>query len=440
MKRVILGLGASAALILAGCGGSTDTGQLVGVRERPAWQMTDPYGMVFIPQGSYNMGPSDQDVFYAQVSQSKTVSIPAFYMDDTEITNNEYRQFVYWVKDSLAHTILGHFLAADEDAEETSEGTKIIDWKQKIKWDGKGGEEESEEGSGSLEDLFYKQDERYYGRKELDTRKLNYKYERVKYKQASMDMAQSKRPGAKPLDNRKKYVEQITVNIFPDTLAWLHDYTYAYNEPLSSSYFWHPAYDEYPVVGVSWKQANAFCSWRTKIFTEYFFVRGMAFLNDFRLPTEAEWEFAARGGLQLSPYPWGGPYIRNFKGCFLGNFKPMRGNYIDDGGLYTVKVTSYWPNDYGLYCMSGNVAEWTGDTYDESGYNFIGDLHPYYNYEAKNDDAPVLKRKVIRGGSWKDIGYYMQTATRSYDYQDSAKCHIGFRCVISFSGRDKSDL
>ena len=144
--------------------------------------------------------------------------------------------------------------------------------------------------------------------------------------------------------------------------------------------------------------------------------------------------------MQNDPYPWGGPYIRNSRGCFLANFKPLRGNYIDDGGFYTVKATAYWPNDYGLYCMSGNVAEWTSNAYDESAYNFQHDLNPDYSYDAKDSDPPALKRKVIRGGSWKDIGYYLQTGTRSYEYQDTSKCYVGFRCVMDFMGRDKSDF
>jgi gliding motility-associated lipoprotein GldK len=157
------------------------------------------------------------------------------------------------------------------------------------------------------------------------------------------------------------------------------------------------------------------------------------------LPTEAEWEYAARGGRTGTDYPWGGPYIRNSKGCLLANFKPGRGNYSDDGGTYTVKVRSYLPNDYGLYCMAGNVAEWTSSAFDPSASTFVNDLAPTFNYEARKNEAEVMKRKVVRGGSWKDVGYFLQNASRSYEYQDSAKSYIGFRCVTHFLGRDLRD-
>jgi formylglycine-generating enzyme len=123
----------------------------------------------------------------------------------------------------------------------------------------------------------------------------------------------------------------------------------------------------------------------------------------------------------------------------MANFKPGRGNYSDDGGAYTVNVRSYYPNDYGLYNMAGNVAEWTKDAFDESASTFTHDLAPAISYEAKPNDPIVLKRKVVRGGSWKDVGYFLQNSTRTFEYQDTAKSYIGFRCVTHYQGRDIKD-
>lgn len=411
-----------AILILSSCGGG-NRGQLTGALNRERWYQADPYGMVFIPSGAYNMGPSDQDVPYAMTAQSKTVSVHAFYMDNTEITNNEYRQYVEWVRDSLAHRLIG----GDHLIEEGEYGERI-NWKKKIKWD-------DDENVETLAELFLPESERFYRRKEIDSRKLKFEYYWIDLKEAAQ-----KSNREQGMTDRSVFIKKDIINVFPDTLAWIHDYTYSFNDPITSMYFWHPAYDEYPVVGITWKQARAFCIWRTQLLNSYLLENGESFVQDFRLPTESEWEYASRGGHDLAPYPWGGPYIRNSRGCFLGNFKPMRGNYMDDGGFYTVKTTSYWPNDYGLYCMSGNVAEWTSNAYDEAAYNFSHDLNPDYSYEAKDSDPVALKRKVIRGGSWKDVGYYLQTGTRTYEYQDTAKCYVGFRCVMSFLGRDKADF
>ena len=408
-------------LILAGCG-SGNKGELTGVISREKWYQSDPYGMVFIPAGSFNMGPSDQDVPYAVTSQGKSVTVPAFYMDNTEITNNEYRQFVYWVRDSLAHRLIGGEHIIDE-----GEYGERINWREKIKWD----DEQNEE---TLAELFLPETERFYRRKEIDSRKLNFEYYWIDLKTAAQ--RESREQGMR---DRSVFIKKDVLNVYPDTLSWIHDYTYSYHDPMTQMYFWHPAYDDYPVVGVNWKQARAFCIWRTQLYNSYLEENGNSFVQDFRLPSETEWEYAARGGLELSPYPWGGPYIRNSRGCFLGNFKPMRGNYMDDGGVYTVKATSYWPNDYGVYCMAGNVAEWTSNAFDESAYSFTHDVSTNYEYEAKDSDLPALKRKVIRGGSWKDVAYYLQTSSRTYEYQDTAKCYIGFRSVMSFLGRDKSD-
>ena len=431
--------------MISSCG-SSDNGFLVGVQNRPEWYQPDPYGMLFIPNGSYNMGNSDQDVPYAQVSGSKTVTVQAFYMDETEITNNEYREFVNWVMDSIAHIKLGesledHLITENEETGETYD-PPFINWDAKIAWDDPGDEEQRE----ILAAMYLPENERFYRRKQIDTRLLKYDYYYIDYKAAAAkdyttgvpdEGSYNNRPQG--LKDRSVYIIKKTISVYPDTLAWVHDFTYSFNEPMTQMYFWHPAYDNYPVVGVSWVQARAFCIWRTQKLNSWSFRNEEAIVNDFRLPTESEWEWAARGGLDMSPYPWGGPYIRNSNGCFLGNYKPMRGNYTDDGGSQTLIVGHYAPNDYGLYDMAGNVAEWTSNSFDESAYNFAHDLNMDYCYEAKETDSPVLKRKVIRGGSWKDIGYYMQVGSRSYEYQDTAKCYIGFRCVQTYLGRDKGD-
>jgi gliding motility-associated lipoprotein GldK len=199
---------------------------------------------------------------------------------------------------------------------------------------------------------------------------------------------------------------------------------------MTKRYFCHPATGNYPVVGVNWIQATAFCQWRTHYLNSFLEGKKRAQESDFRLPTEAEWEYAARGGRSQSMYPWGNYYLRNKKGCLLANFKPGRGNYPEDGGFYTVRADAYWPNDFGLYCMAGNVAEWTSSLYYEGGYNFVHDMNPDIRYNAKDTDPPRMKRKVIRGGSWKDVGYFLETSTRTYEYQDTSKSYIGFRCVI----------
>ena len=221
--------------------------------------------------------------------------------------------------------------------------------------------------------MYLSTNERYNSLREFDTRKYMYEYQVLNLQEASK---KSNREGnATGKRDRSEFLSTVSVNIYPDTLAWMHDYAYSFNEPYTNDYYSHTAYDDYPVVGVSWKQAIAFTKWRTEQMNKFLRANKLQASPDFRLPTESEWEYAARGGQDLSPYPWGGPYTRNNKGCFLANFKPLRGNYVADGALKTVKVASYNPNGYGLYDMSGNVAEWTSNAFDESAFSYAHDMN-----------------------------------------------------------------
>ena len=447
MKNILLILITAAALFSCTAG---PQGELVGVYPREQWIQVNPYGMNYIHLGSYTMGPSDQDVPFAMNTRSKTVTMPAFYIDVHEISNNEYRQFCEWVKDSLYRNTLAeddnedYFFAETEDGIELDrfiDKGYILNWETPINW-------EDEDIFDLLYDEYFLQgSDQYYNRRQYDTRKLNYRYWWLNFDAAaskeSRDSEYSETNSLNQLhsvrghSDRSQFVVEETINIFPDTLVWVRDFSYGFNEPLAD-YFWHPAYDNYPVVGVTWSQAKAFNAWRTQLMNNWRNSNGQSDVQRFRLPTEAEWEYAARGGLELSPFPWGGPYMRNAQGCPLANFKPMRGDYVEDGGAYTVDISSYSPNDYGLYNMAGNVAEWTSTAYDETVYEFSHELSPEYTYHAKVTDPPALHRKVTRGGSWKDIGYYCQTGTRSFEYRDTSKAYIGFRSVMSYMGRGKS--
>ena len=398
-------------LLLASCG-REETGELTGVMDRPAWGGINPYGMVYVPSGSLNIGGSDQDIFNTHLQRSKTISIQGFFMDDTEITNNEYRQFVYWVRDSIARNLLG-------DVTEDDYGNEKIDWETELDYTYE-----------ELDDMFFMGDMQLNNKRELNTNKLIFKYQSFDWQKAAHNQDAEV--------NRRSFIQDHEVAVYPDTLCWIRDFAYSYNEPMTRNYFWHPAFDDYPVVGVNWNQATAFTYWRTKLWNT--FKPDEPNTEEFRLPSEAEWEHAARGGRDFAPYPWGGDYVRNAKGCLLANFKPGRGDYPEDGGQYTVKADAYFPNDYGLYCMSGNVAEWTGSAYLDNAYTLEHDLNPDYRYNTKSDDPEVLKRKVVRGGSWKDISYYLQTGTRHWEFQDTTKSYIGFRCVLTFLGRSINDF
>jgi len=446
MKKFVL-LTAVFAL-LASCG-SKDKGQLVGVKGKK-WHPEKPYGMTLIPGGAFIMGKADDDLAGIQDAPAKTVTVASYYMDETEITNSEYRQFVEWVRDSTIRTKLA--ILADEVGETPGSGgigefafkdadpENMTPYEQYMYDNYSGLGETGYEGrklnhdvdlifdTAEYPDEYYVEvmdtmylplEESYNGQRTWDVTKFKFQY-------SYMDIAKAAKN--KKL-RRKDVIVKEEVEIYPDTTVWIRDFAYSYNEPMHNDYFWHDAYSDYPVVGVSWQQAKAFCEWRTLYHNAERKRRGKHFVARYRLPSEAQWEYAARGGLQADTYPWGGPYAKNDRGCFMANFKPLRGDYAADQALYTVEADAYEPNDFNLYNMAGNVSEWVDSSYDPGSYEYASTINPSVN-------DPNNKRKVVRGGSWKDVAYFLQVSSRDYEYADSARSYIGFRTVQDYMGTD----
>lgn len=445
--------------LLIGCGKSSDKGELVGIKGAK-WHPEKPYGMTLVPGGAFIMGKSDEDVANVGDATTKTVTVRSFYMDETEITNSEYRQFVEWVKDSTMRVRLA--ILADESGQKAGDGKgkgknagsigdyafndsdpekmtaydkymydnyysigtdddpnayRKLNKKVKLIKDTKLYPDEYY--TEVMDSMYLPIDESFNGLRTIDVNKLKFRYSWMDIQAA----AKAK------VGKRKDFIRTEQVKVYPDTTTWIKDYAYSYNEPMHNDYFWHQAYGEYPVVGVNWNQAKAFCAWRTLNKNTYIKSKkkNHDLINSFRLPTEAEWEYSARGGLQSATYPWGGPYTKNDRGCFLANFKPNRGDYAADDALYTVEAKSYEPNGYNLYNMAGNVSEWTDSSYDPNAYEYVSSINPNVQ-DYKN------KRKVVRGGSWKDVAYFLQVSTRDHEYADSARSYIGFRTVQDYMG------
>ena len=472
MRKLVLFALTAAVIALTSC--SKPKGQLTGIYGNITPEAT-PYGMVRIPRGSFLMGPNDQSATWAIQPNQRDVTVESFWMDITEITNGEYEQFVLWVRDSIARTqlarmevdVLGveaedakYFSVKYDPYNEAADPDTLLNWKVRIPWKAKWtyeGDEEENATYLAVNSVFYQSGDKTEER-QLNAHVMNYSYKWLARDQAKLpgnsfnpktgkyhdwaevtiDTAYYDETGKiinkvikKKLRQRGDLISRRIINIYPDTMCWMTEFTYSYNEPAMLNYFSHPSYGYFPVVGVTWEQAQAFCHWRN---AQYQNVSKMPRAQEYRLPTEAEWEYAARGGKLNSAYPWGGPYIRDAKGCFMANFKPLRGNYTEDGYFLPSSVGTYDPNDYGLYDMAGNVSEWIDDTYDETTSSFALDMNPSYKYEAREGDLKIMRRKVIKGGSWKDVGAYLQCGMRDFEYQDVCRPSIGFRCVRTHIG------
>lgn len=442
-----------------------DGGEVVGQKGEAVAEPT-PYGMVKVPRGYLKVGLEEQDSLWGNVIPGKEISVDGFWMDQTEVTNSMYRQFVYWVRDSIIRERLADPAYGGDETykiEEDEYGEPItphLNWKKPIPW-----RKPTEDEERAIESVYtYHPIE---GTRMLDARQMNYRYEVFDYEKAAMrkyrlnpaersldtdnpanpdevimiskDTAYVDDDGnivrqtiTRPLSSLYDFLNTYIVNVYPDTTCWVNDFPNANNEVYMRTYFSSPSYNDYPVVGVTWEQANAFCAWRTE-----YLLRGLGSearnVQRYRLPTEIEWEYAARGK-EGNPFPWKQNDMKNEDGCFFANFKPDRGNYTDDGNLITSKVGIYGANSNGLFDMAGNVAEWTSTVYTEAGVKSMSDLNPELTYKAAKEDPYRLKKKSVRGGSWKDPESFIRSAWRTYEYQNQPRSYIGFRCVRSFAG------
>ncbi|HBF88457.1 MAG TPA: gliding motility lipoprotein GldJ [Bacteroidales bacterium] len=379
-------------------------------------QETGP-GLVLIEGGTFSMGRVEQDVMYDWNNVPRRTTVSSFYMDECEVRNVDYREYLYWL-------------------------TRVY------------------------------------------------------------------------IDYPEVYKKAL-----PDTLVWRRKL--AWNEPMVELYLRHPSYQEYPVVGVNWYQANDYCAWRTDRVNEWILIReGLLLKNPnqvgednfntdaylagqyeglmkspgipdydpnrdyrkvrmedgillprYRLPTEAEWEFAALSLIGNSIeervftrklYPWNGHYVRNdgeqHRGTIMANFMRGRGDMMGTAGALNDNadipgpVDSYWPNDYGLYCMAGNVSEWVMDVYRPLTFQDAEEFRPFrgnvFVTPEKDEDGNIYEKDSLGHIRWREVGKKDLLGNehtdeafdrRNYNQSDNINYLDGdFQSSVNYSQSDKA--
>ena len=361
-KCIILFSLVVSAMVLTGCFGgkmatsATRGGEVTGVSGR-VFAEPVPFGMTKVERGYLHMGLDKQDSLWGMATPVKDISVDGFWMDETEVTNSKYKQFVEYVKDSILRTRLADPAYAGDETYMITEDKYGEPVAPRINWKKPLPRKPTEDEQRAIESLYVTNP--VTGEKLLDYRQLNYKYEIYDYTAAALrrhrlipsernlntdvtvdpnevvmiskDTAYIDDEGriVRETINREltgpwDFLNTYIVNVYPDTTCWVNDFQNSDNEMYLRNYFSNPAYNDYPVVGVTWEQANAFCAWRTD-----YLLKGLGgearYIQRYRLPTEAEWEYAARGKAG-NEFPWDNRDVKNGDGCFYANFKPDRGN------------------------------------------------------------------------------------------------------------------
>ena len=409
--------------------------------------------MVLIPGGNIELG-TGIDPFWGDTVPRKLVAVSPFWMDETEVTNKQYREFVYWVRDSIIRERLSDpafggdptfkVLVRPEYGDLNSSVGQRINWQKPIPWKNPTVREQAAINSVTGGNAF--------GEDKGGTNRmvLNYRYDWFDSKSyftflgkmrdgetssivITKDTAYVGPRGdvVRETLSRMSYGDMTDftstyiVNIYPDVYSWITDFANAKSEQYMQHYFTAKAYDNFPVVGVSWEAADGYCAWRAAKYKAENPNYDLEGFEGYRLPTEAEWEYAARNGRSELDYPWYSDRTHTTDGRAHANFRASQ----DLKDLMS-PVATFLPNRFGLFDMAGNAAEWTSTNFTESVDRMTDEANPDFSYRAVLADPSILKRKIVKGGSWKDAT--VKAGDRSLEYQDKGRSFIGFRCVRSW--------
>jgi len=438
------------ALALTGCFGGKSAsstgrgGEVVGVGGSRSFKEPAPYGMTLVKRGWLKMGVDQQDTLWGKQTPVKDISVDGFWMDETEVTNSEYKQFVAWVRDSILRTRMADPSYGGDETYIITEDKNGDPVKPHLNWRKNLPRKPNEDEQRAIESLYTYNP--VTGEKLLDASQLNYRYEVYDYTTAALrrnrlvasernlntdvavdpnevvmiskDTAYIDDEGRivretinRPLSGPWDFLNTYIVNVYPDTTCWVNDFRNSDNETYLRNYFSNATYNDYPVVGVTWEQANAFCAWRTD-----YLLRGLGpearYVQRYRLPTEAEWEYAARGGNKSQGYKYSGS----------NNIGDIAW-YSDNSSRETTHlVATKAPNELGIYDMSGNVMEWCQDWYNSE----------YYSQSQSNNPQGASSgiNRVLRGGSWDFIAKFSRVSYRDGQSSDNGINLNGFRLVL----------